>query len=201
MVAAGKDANGGLVGDRVGGVVVGPLGGNVFRRHLARRIAGDEAGEVVVSAVAKRAGAAGDLMVAVAVGGVEGMVGGDGLGGRDGGAFWTASEGRGWHATLLTFTNAAHAAAATAIATILRISPNRLLSDDHTLTAFQLRLPTTTGGISLPDPTTLRSNSDRVPAMRGSKRKKRKGRFGVGAGLRGQVLDRPLILRGSVGPS
>jgi hypothetical protein len=32
--------------------------------------------------------------------------------------------------------------------------------------------------------------------MRGSKRKKRKGRFGVGAGLRGQVLDRPLILRG-----
>ena len=57
---------------------------------------GDEAGEVVVSAVAKRAGAAGDLMVAVAVGGVEGMVGGDGLGGRDGGAFWTASEGRGW---------------------------------------------------------------------------------------------------------
>ena len=31
--------------------------------------------------------------------------------------------------------------------------------------------------------------------------KKEKGRFGVGAELRGQVLDRPPILRGSVGPS
>ena len=28
----------------------------------------------------------------------------------------------------------------------------------------------------------------------------KKGRFGVGAGLRGQTLDRPLILGGSVGP-
>jgi hypothetical protein len=33
------------------------------------------------------------------------------------------------------------------------------------------------------------------------KKKKEKGRFGVGAGLRGQILDRPPILRGSVGPS
>ena len=32
------------------------------------------------------------------------------------------------------------------------------------------------------------------------KRKEKKGRFGVGAGLRGQILDRPPILRGSVGP-
>ena len=31
-------------------------------------------------------------------------------------------------------------------------------------------------------------------------KKERKGRFGVGAGLRGQTLDRPPILRGSVGP-
>jgi len=54
-----------------------------------------------------------------------------------------------------TFTDAAHTAAATAIATILRINPTKLLSDGHLLTAFQLRLPTTTGGISLPDPTTL----------------------------------------------
>jgi hypothetical protein len=69
-------------------------GGGVEARCLGAEVMGDEAGEVVVSAVAKRAGAAGDLMVAVAVGGVEGMVGGDGLGGRDGGAFWTASEGR-----------------------------------------------------------------------------------------------------------
>jgi hypothetical protein len=46
-----------------------------------------------------------------------------------------------------TFTDAAHTAAATAIATILRINPNKLLSDGHLLTAFQLRLPTTTGGI------------------------------------------------------
>ena len=34
-----------------------------------------------------------------------------------------------------------------------------------------------------------------------AQKRKRKGRFGVGAGLRGQVPDRPLILRGSVGPS
>jgi hypothetical protein len=33
------------------------------------------------------------------------------------------------------------------------------------------------------------------------KKEKEKGRFGVGAELRGQVLDRPPILRGSVGPS
>jgi len=31
--------------------------------------------------------------------------------------------------------------------------------------------------------------------------KKEKGRFGVGAGLRGQILDRPPILRGPGGPS
>ena len=31
--------------------------------------------------------------------------------------------------------------------------------------------------------------------------KKEKGRFGVGAGLRGQIPDRPPILKGSVGPS
>jgi hypothetical protein len=31
--------------------------------------------------------------------------------------------------------------------------------------------------------------------------KKEKGRFGVGAGLRGQILDRPPILKRSVGPS
>jgi hypothetical protein len=35
----------------------------------------------------------------------------------------------------------------------------------------------------------------------GTKKKKEKGRFGVGAGLRGQILDRPPILRGPVGPS
>ena len=75
-----------------GGVEVGGDGG--VEASLGAEVVGDEAGEVVVAAVAKRAGAAGDLMVAVAVGGVEGMVGGDGLGGRDGGAFWTASEAR-----------------------------------------------------------------------------------------------------------
>jgi len=32
-------------------------------------------------------------------------------------------------------------------------------------------------------------------------KKKEKGRFGVGAGLRGQIPDRPPILKGSVGPS
>ena len=45
-----------------------------------------------MAAVAKRAGAAGDLVVAVAVGWVEGMVGDDGFGG-DSGAFWAAAEG------------------------------------------------------------------------------------------------------------
>ena len=39
-----------------------------------------------------------------------------------------------------------------------------------------------------------------VGAQWHSKKKEKKGRFGVGAGLRGQTLDRPPILRGSVGP-
>ena len=34
-----------------------------------------------------------------------------------------------------------------------------------------------------------------------AQKKKKKGRFGVGAGLRGQIPDRPPILEGSVGPS
>jgi hypothetical protein len=34
-----------------------------------------------------------------------------------------------------------------------------------------------------------------------AQKKKKKGRFGVGAGLRGQIPDRPPILKGSVGPS
>jgi hypothetical protein len=33
------------------------------------------------------------------------------------------------------------------------------------------------------------------------KKRKKRGRFGVGAGLRGQIPDRPPILEGSVGPS
>jgi len=40
-----------------------------------------------------------------------------------------------------------------------------------------------------------------LPNPPGQVKKKEKGRFGVGAELRGQVLDRPPILRGSVGPS
>jgi hypothetical protein len=76
-----------------GGVEVGGDGG--VEASLRAEVVGDEAGEVVVAAVAKRAGAAGDLVVAVAVGGVEGMVGGDGFGGRDGGTFWAAAEGGG----------------------------------------------------------------------------------------------------------
>ena len=70
-----------------------------------------------------------------------------------------------------TFTDAAHTAAATAIATVLRINPNPLLLDGHFLTAFQLRLPTTAGGISLPDPTTLATAAftasliDSLPAL------------------------------------
>ena len=39
-----------------------------------------------------------------------------------------------------------------------------------------------------------------VGAQWHSEKKEKKGRFGVGAGLRGQTLDRPPILRGSVGP-
>jgi len=65
-------------------------GGGGVEASLGAEVMGDEAGEVVVSAVAKRAGAAGDLMVAVAVGGVEGMVGGLVWGGRVGGG------GKGW---------------------------------------------------------------------------------------------------------
>ena len=59
-------------------------GGGGVEASLGAEVMGDEAGEVVVSAVAKRAGAAGDLVVAVAVGGVEGMVGGDGFSVRTG---------------------------------------------------------------------------------------------------------------------
>ena len=40
-----------------------------------------------------------------------------------------------------------------------------------------------------------------LPNPPGQVKKKEKGRFGVGAELRGQILDRPPILRGSVGPS
>jgi hypothetical protein len=76
-----------------GGVEVGGDGG--VKASLRAEVVGDEASEVVVAAVAKRAGAAGDLVVTVAVGGVEGMVGGDGFGGRDGGTFWAAAEGGG----------------------------------------------------------------------------------------------------------
>ena len=39
-----------------------------------------------------------------------------------------------------------------------------------------------------------------VGAQWHAEKKEKKGRFGVGAGLRGQTLDRPPILRGSVGP-
>ena len=39
------------------------------------------------------------------------------------------------------------------------------------------------------------------PLVPSGTKKKEKGRFGVGAGLRGQILDRPPILGGSVGPS
>jgi hypothetical protein len=74
-----------------GGVEVGGDGG--VEASFGAEVVSNEAGEVVVAAVAKRAGAAGDLVVTVAVGGVEGMVGGDGFGGRDGGAFWAASKG------------------------------------------------------------------------------------------------------------
>ena len=38
-----------------------------------------------------------------------------------------------------------------------------------------------------------------VGAQWHSEKKEKKGRFGVGAGLRGQTLDRPPILRRSVG--
>jgi hypothetical protein len=75
------------------GVEVG--GGGGVEAGLGAEVVGNEAGEVVVAAVAKRAGAAGDLVVAVAVGGVEGMVGADGFGGRDGRAFWAAAKGGG----------------------------------------------------------------------------------------------------------
>jgi hypothetical protein len=40
-----------------------------------------------------------------------------------------------------------------------------------------------------------------LPNPPGQVKRKKKGRFGVGAELRGQVLDRPPIRRGSVGPS
>jgi hypothetical protein len=76
-----------------GGVEVG--GGRGVEASLEAEVVGDEAGEVVVAAVAKRAGAAGDLVVAVAVSRVEAMVGGDGFGDCDGGAFWAAAEGGG----------------------------------------------------------------------------------------------------------
>ena len=39
------------------------------------------------------------------------------------------------------------------------------------------------------------------PLVPSGTKKKKKGRFGVGAELRGQILDRPPILGGSVGPS
>ena len=59
-------------------------------------VVGNEAGEVIVAAVAEGAGAAGDLVVAVTVGGVEGMGGVDGFGSGDGAAFRAAAEGGGW---------------------------------------------------------------------------------------------------------
>ena len=58
-------------------------------------VVGNEAGEVIVAAVAEGAGAAGDLVVAVTVGGVEGMGGVDGFGSGDGAAFRAAAEGGG----------------------------------------------------------------------------------------------------------
>jgi hypothetical protein len=76
-----------------GGVEVGGDGG--VQARLRAEVVGDEASEVVVAAVAKRAGAASDLVVAVAVSRVEAMVGGDGFGDCDGGAFWAAAEGGG----------------------------------------------------------------------------------------------------------
>ena len=54
---------------------------------------GYEAGELVVAAVSEAVAAAGDVVVAVGVEGVEAVAGGDGLGGRDLATCWGAVEG------------------------------------------------------------------------------------------------------------